>query len=285
MPSAWSSVANRSANRARSNRRPVVERLLPGRRSRRPWRPRRRAAAARRCAPPAPAPDPRSPRPAPRGTRGPAAPPPRRRTGARSGSAPSPAPCRSHGPAAACRRPPGSPRSRSPGCPNCASSPATTRSQAIASSQPPPSAKPADRRDHRRPQAPDPVERGERVRLAQRVRRLRGQLADVGPRGERPLPGPRDHDRAARGVVVEDREQLAQLRDQVERERVELVGPVEREQRHPGERPVTGGERHAHERGRPTASSDGAGRGRSCGGLRRARGSAAGRPRPDGRRT
>ena len=90
---------------------------------------------------------------------------------------------------------------------------------------------PADGGDDRHPQAADLVENGERVGLAQRRGRLGRQLADVDPRGERPVPGARDDDRAARRIGVEGLEVLPELAEQRERQGVQLVRPIEGEQR------------------------------------------------------
>ena len=204
----------------RARRRRRRERPRPAGRPRRPrGRGRRRA----------------SPRPARRGSRDPGAPPPRALT-RRPVSTSSMARAL---PTARARRwvPPAPgmiPRLIS-GWPKVASSAATSMSQAMASSAPPPRAKPrtaaivgvataATRSQPRKP--------GEAARLSAVCA---GQLGDVGAGGEGARPGPGDHDRPAGRVGVERLHGLGEAEQEGEAQGVERARPVQRDEGHAGE--------------------------------------------------
>ena len=116
------------------------------------------------------------------------------------------------------------------GWPKVASSPATIMSQAIASSQPPPSANPRTaamtgvRIRQIRSQAPN------RPPACERRRGLRRELLDVGARREGPAARPGQDDRPAARIGIERLEGVGQLVEEVEAQRVERSGPVERDQ-------------------------------------------------------
>ena len=99
---------------------------------------------------------------------------------------------------------PGMTPSRISGWPKLASSAATIMSQAIASSQPPPSAKPRTAAMSGSPMARDALPRpSNRHRSRQRRRRLRFELTDIGPGRERPIARAGDDDRPAGRVGIE----------------------------------------------------------------------------------
>ena len=91
---------------------------------------------------------------------------------------------------------------------------------------------PAHGRDRRRPQPADAVDGGERVVRMQLLAPRARKLPDVGTGRERPLAGAGDDDRATGVVVIEDREDPVQLLEEIEREGVERVGPVEGDEGH-----------------------------------------------------
>ena len=121
---------------------------------------------------------------------------------------------------------------RTSGCPNCASSPATMTSHDMASSQPPPSAKPPNGRDPWCPDGGDPVPRLEIATRCQALGRLAHQLADVGTGRECPFPCAGDDDAAAGRVGVERLKRAGQLRHKRRVQRIELPRPIEGDECH-----------------------------------------------------
>jgi hypothetical protein len=93
---------------------------------------------------------------------------------------------------------------------------------------------PGDRCDERRPEAPDRVPALDASLVVEVDRRGAGQLGDVGARGERLLVAAED-DAPHQVVAVELLQRGDELLHQLVRERVQRVGPVERDN---GDRPV-----------------------------------------------
>ena len=116
---------------------------------------------------------------------------------------------------------------------------------------------PADGGDHRRREVADPVQRLQRVRVPQAPRRLAGELPDVGTGRESPLAAAGDDDGSTSRIRVEHGKELAKLRDEVERERIELRRTIEGEERDGREVALARRKRDAHERGRTASLVEG----------------------------
>ena len=116
------------------------------------------------------------------------------------------------------------------GWPNCAVSEATIRSQAIASSLPPPRQKPETAATSGRADAPDRVPAVDAARLVHLHRARLGHLADVRAGGEGAL-GAAEDDAADLLVVVQRGESVHELAHDLVVERVQRLGPVEQDDR------------------------------------------------------
>ena len=115
------------------------------------------------------------------------------------------------------------------GWPNLALSAARMRSHIMASSQPPPERIAGHGGDHRLAVLGDVLPGGDEVAGAGAGEVRRQHLLDVGPGGERLLRAG-DHHRTHGVVVVELAEGRVELGDQLVVERVQRLGPVERDQ-------------------------------------------------------
>ena len=116
------------------------------------------------------------------------------------------------------------------GWPNFAVSTAILMVQAIAVSQPPPSAKPLIGRDHRLAEILDEIEDllAEAARLLCLERRDMRELADVGAGDESLVAGACQDDAAYRGVVARILEGRPQILPGRRIQRVEHLGPIDR---------------------------------------------------------
>ena len=117
------------------------------------------------------------------------------------------------------------------GWPNWASSPATMRSHVMASSQPPPRAKPRTAAIERQADRADAVPGREVALGVQPLGGLVGELHDVGTGRERSVAGAGQDDDPDAIVEVERLELVGQLGQEREAERVARLGPVDRDER------------------------------------------------------